>query len=495
MKIAIVLAVLMLPVAALGQVSVDWVVDTEGVSVALDSAANVYTVSYDYNPAGDILLTKRNADGAFQWEAKFDQTSNSNWEKATWVATDHQNNILVTGTLMSGYSNPVNAASILMKFNPSGDLVWRVVYENSFDGSYTKKCLVDEEDNIYVLGMGSGQSGFVTKVKKFAPDGTAVWSYFDGDGIGAPVNFKFSPDSGIVIAARAIFGSVNGYAKIDRSGNKVWSFPGVNSVTVGDADGDAFGNTYLVHAEYVFNGGTELKKISPSGSLLWSRVYDLAAFRVEVGSDNQPVICGFPNQGSGGASFLKTDGNGDIVWTNPNADGPYALLMHAHLVMDPLDNIYLAAGTLTEMAVCKVNSDGSSAWTATTPGSYANAIILGSDLSVFVVGGSTARLNQAASAAAPDVEGVDTKVTILEQNSPNPCKAWTTIAYTIPARAHVSLQVHGVTGRTVGLLVNEVQGPGRKTVEFDTDGLADGVYYYRLLTGSATQTGKLTLAR
>jgi hypothetical protein len=116
-------------------------------------------------------------------------------------------------------------------------------------------------------------------------------------------------------------------------------------------------------------------------------------------------------------------------------------------------------------------------------------------LSVFVVGGSTARLNQVASAAAPDVEGVDTKLTILEQNSPNPCNARTTIAYTIPARTRVSLQVHDVTGRTVGLLVNEVQGPGRKTVEFDAEGLSDGVYYYRLQTGSAMETGKLTLAR
>jgi len=75
---------------------------------------------------------------------------------------------------MSGYSNPVEAASIVMKFRPDGVLVWRRVYEGGFDGSSVRKCLVDRYDDVYVLGMGSGPSGRVTKVKKFASDGTVL---------------------------------------------------------------------------------------------------------------------------------------------------------------------------------------------------------------------------------------------------------------------------------------------------------------------------------
>ncbi len=377
-----------------GQVSIDWVQFTRGVSIATDNTNNVYTVDYDYNPAGDITLTKRDTDGNLLWSEKYDQTDNSKWEKATWVAVDNLGNVYVSGTLMSGYSNPVNAASILMKFDTNGNLVWRNVYENSFDGSYTKKCLIDSDNNIYVLGMGSGPAGFVTKVKKFTPEGLALWTYYDADGIGAPINFKFTPDNGLVITGRAIFGSVNGYAKIDLDGNKIWSFPGVNSLTIGDSDGDEFGNTYLVHGEFITNGGTTVKKISPTGSLIWSNNYSLAGFRVEVGTDNLPVVCGFPNQNSVGSSFIKIDGNGNTVWFNPDADGTYALLLHAQLMMDQYNNIYLAAGTLFEMAVCKVNSDGTSAYTITTSGSYANAFTLGSDYSVYVVGGTTAKINQ-----------------------------------------------------------------------------------------------------
>lgn len=377
-----------------GQVSIDWVQFTRGVSIATDNTNNVYTVDYDYNPAGDITLTKRDTDGNFLWSAKYDQIDNTKWEKATWVAVDNLGNVYVSGTLMSGYSNPVNAASILMKFDTNGNLVWRNVYENSFDGSYTKKCLIDTDNNIYVLGMGSGPAGYVTKVKKFTPEGLALWTYYDADGIGAPINFKFTLDNSIVISARGIIGSVNGYAKINKDGNKLWSFPGVNSLTIGDLAGDDFGNTYLVHAEDVINGGTTVKKLSPTGALIWENNYTLAGFRVEVGTDNLPVVCGFPNQNSGGSSFIKIDGNGNTVWFNPDADGTYALLLHAQLMMDQYNNIYLAAGTLFEMAVCKVNSDGTSAYTITTSGSYANAFTLGNDYSVYVVGGTTAKINQ-----------------------------------------------------------------------------------------------------
>jgi len=376
------------------QVNVQWLQNTAGVSIAVDSNNNVYTVYYEYNPAGDIYLTKRNSDGEFIWQEKFDQTDNSKWEKATWVATDNLGNILVSGTLMSGYSNPVEAASILMKFDSAGNLIWRNVYETAFDGSYTKKCLVDVNNNIYVLGMGSGTPGYVTKVKKFAPDGSTIWTYYDTNGIGAPINFKFTPDNAIVITGRAIFGSINGYAKIDLNGNHIWSYPGVPSLTIGDCEGDDFGNTYLVHGEYVTNGGTELKKISPTGSLIWSNVYNLAGFRVEVGSDNQPVVCGYPNPNSFGSSFIKVDTNGNLVWSNPDADSTFALMLHAKLIMDQYDNIYLAAGTLTEMAVCKVNNDGTSAWTITMPGSYANDITIGNNDDIFVVGGTTAKLQQ-----------------------------------------------------------------------------------------------------
>jgi len=59
-------------------------------------------------------------NGTRLWVASFDQTSTTAWERASWVATDSAGNAIVCGTLMSGYSNPVEAASIVMKFDRTG---------------------------------------------------------------------------------------------------------------------------------------------------------------------------------------------------------------------------------------------------------------------------------------------------------------------------------------------------------------------------------------
>jgi hypothetical protein len=387
---------LLFPFAVAGQVNIAWEQPTRGDAIAVDASNNVYTVDYEYALGAEITLTKRDADGNFIWVASYNQTDNTKWERASWVAVDNNGNIIVTGTYMSGYSNPVEAASIVMKFNSSGTLLWRNVYENSFDGSSTKKCLVDANNNIYVLGIGyDGISGFRTKVKKFQPNGTTIWTYFDPVGIGAPLNFKFTPDNHIVIVGRGITGSVNGYAKIDLNGNHIWDLAPVFSLTTGDAAGDAFGNTYLVHTEYISNGTTQIKKLDATGNIIWDNIYGMAGNRIEVGTDNQAVISGYPNVNSFGAAFMKVDEGGNELWSNLDADGPQGLFLHALLLLDEYNNGYLAAGTLFNMAVCKVNHDGTSAWTAlTSNGGYAFSMVLGKNLnSVFVVGGITARLD------------------------------------------------------------------------------------------------------
>jgi len=389
------------PTLTMAQATVAWTEFTRGVSIATDAAENVYTTDWDYNPAGDIYLTKRNTDGVLQWEAKYDNTDITRHEAATWVETDHNGDILVSGTIRSGYSSPVNAASLLMKFDPAGNLLWRQVYESSFDGSYTRKCVVDADNNIYVLGLGFGTVGLVTKVKKFAPDGTPVWNYFDDAGIGAPLNMKLTPDNHLVLSGRFIIGSGGGYAKIDLAGNNVWNYPAGFSLTVGDVAGDAAGNAYVVHGTAT---GTSLRKLSPAGVLLWEQPNPLTAFRVEVGTDAAPVISGFPNSGTPGAAFAKYDATGTLLWQNLDADGPAnALLLHGLMRMDAANNAYLAAGTLFQQALCKINADGSEGWTVlVSGGSFTSAFAFGNtSQNVYMVGGNTSKITQPASCETP----------------------------------------------------------------------------------------------
>lgn len=96
---------------------------------------------------------------------------------------------------------------------------------------------------------------------------------------------------------------------------------------------------------------------------------------------------------SGGATMFAVRADGSVAWQNLNADGPLNLLLFAQFLVDASGDAYLAAGTLFDMAVCKVRSDGSNAWTLTTPGSYANAFVRGrAQNGLYVVGGNLAHL-------------------------------------------------------------------------------------------------------
>jgi hypothetical protein len=83
---------------------------------------------------------------------------------------------------------------------------------------------------------------------------------------------------------------------------------------------------------------------------------------------------------------------------------------------------------------------------------------------------------------------------------PNPFNPATTIAYTIPARARVTLAVFDVRGTRVATLVDEEQSPGRHAVTWnarDPRGapLASGVYLVRLDSAASQQRRKIVLVK
>lgn len=91
-------------------------------------------------------------------------------------------------------------------------------------------------------------------------------------------------------------------------------------------------------------------------------------------------------------------------------------------------------------------------------------------------------------------DGVPTSFRLL-QNYPNPFNEKTTIAYEIPNRTHVSLAIYDLLGRTVAMLVNSIEEPGYKSVQFNAADNASGVYVCRLQAAGFTATRKLLLIK
>jgi hypothetical protein len=57
------------------------------------------------------------------------------------------------------------------------------------------------------------------------------------------------------------------------------------------------------------------------------------------------------------------------------------------------------------------------------------------------------------------------------------------------------LKVYDILGREVATLVNGEKAPGIYEVKFNGSGLPSGVYFYRLQTGSFSQTKKFVLMK
>ena len=83
----------------------------------------------------------------------------------------------------------------------------------------------------------------------------------------------------------------------------------------------------------------------------------------------------------------------------------------------------------------------------------------------------------------------------LSQNYPNPFNPTTTIEYTIPQSRFVSLKVYDILGREVKTLVNRQELPGTHKVQFNGNGIASGVYFYRIQAGEFISTKKFVLLK
>jgi len=83
----------------------------------------------------------------------------------------------------------------------------------------------------------------------------------------------------------------------------------------------------------------------------------------------------------------------------------------------------------------------------------------------------------------------------LEQSYPNPFNPSTEIGVRMAAAGRMKLSVYDLLGREVRTLVDGWMDAGRHTVRFDAEGLASGVYVYRLQAGSFVAARTMLLLR
>ncbi len=83
----------------------------------------------------------------------------------------------------------------------------------------------------------------------------------------------------------------------------------------------------------------------------------------------------------------------------------------------------------------------------------------------------------------------------LYQNYPNPFNPETKIKFSIPKSELVQIKVYDILGKEIRTLLNEYKQVGTYEVEFDASNLLSGVYFYRMISGSFSETKKILLLR
>lgn len=86
-------------------------------------------------------------------------------------------------------------------------------------------------------------------------------------------------------------------------------------------------------------------------------------------------------------------------------------------------------------------------------------------------------------------------VSLATQSFPNPFNPRTTISFDLPANAFVTLEIYDTRGRTVATLIRREMEAGEHRVPWSADGLAGGIYLYRVTAGETAGTGKLLLLK
>lgn len=85
----------------------------------------------------------------------------------------------------------------------------------------------------------------------------------------------------------------------------------------------------------------------------------------------------------------------------------------------------------------------------------------------------------------------------LAQNYPNPFNPTTTLTYRLLATSDVRLEVFDILGRKVATLVQARQSAGAYRLTFNAAefNLSSGLYFYRLTTGTRSETRKMILTK
>ena len=362
-------------------------------AIARDTAGNIYVAgaTQSFGAGGsDVLLLKYNAAGTLLWTKTW---GGSATDYATAVAVDSAGGVYVTGgtdSFSAGWRDV-----FLLKFDGSGNLLWSKTW-GGFSYDVGHDIAFDIAGNVFVAAETysfrppSAESS-ASAVLKFTPSGDLLWSHvwtsglpavtrpvYDGaysldvDGNGNIIFVGITWDYNVTPLHNSI-----AIVKLDSSGNLIW-----NRNWAGPSEDEAWGTKVVRadgHGNIYVAGRTAsqclssnfstcdfdvlLLKLDANGQFVWSRTwkpstgYD-TAFSLDFDGSSNVVLTGAQDQygPTATALLLRFDPSGNLLSGLTWSGGPGAV--GSAVLVDATSNIFVAGNAPNNVGSWK-NATGS----------------------------------------------------------------------------------------------------------------------------------------
>jgi uncharacterized delta-60 repeat protein len=506
-------------------------------TVTFDNLGNIYLSGYGYLTSGgggtDFLTVKCTSDGVEEWSKVYNGPQNDT-DRPYGIFVDDNGNVYVTGT---SRWNSSAYKIVTLKYSQAGDLLWICAFDSlSQSDGEPKDIWVDNNGNIYVTGwISQTNNGYYDVVTiKMNEDGNILdWAYFGQVNNVSDYGRKIiSDNSGNVITGGESFSNVSlGQEVVIIKYNGILDTNWVVHINGSDNSFNEFiidialddtGNVYSLCRLQNSPGFTDFAvlKINPNGEVIWRVEYD------EEGGQDIPEAMVMDNEGniyvtgrvrrSGGGGYndfaaIKYNNSGIEQWKS-YYDGPESFDDDPiNISIDLNRNVYVCGeinpngGSHFKFTVVKFNSDGSFEWDYIydeNVSSRAVGVWVDNSGYVFAAGdGEGTNGNQDLMAvklsktSGVEVNGNSVNEFVLFQNYPNPFNPSTVIIYQLPVSSDVTIKVYDVLGNEVATLVDEYRPAGNFEVEFSSEGLTSGIYFYKLQSGDFVETKKMIILR
>ncbi len=508
-------------------------------AMAVDGAGNVYVTGHSIGSGTqfDYVTIKYDSNGDWLWGQMYNGPVNSDdWPYS--IAVDAAGNVYVTGGSGSGVSGTYDDYATI-KYNSDGVVQWIARYNGPENGNdIANSIAVDLQGNVYVTGNSTGSAGlFDYATVKYNSDGAEQWvQRYDGPD-GRDVALSIALDaSGNAYVTGYSFGTGSGRdyvtIKYNSGGTALWlqryNGPGNSDDNALSIAVDGSGNVFVTGDSWGSGGtGSDYAtiKYNTDGYVQWIQRYNGPpgtgldfAFSIKLdGSGNAYVTGNSSGIGTGpDYATIKYSSGGTEEWVS-RYNGPVNNFDYAYAIaVDGSGNSYVTGrsmgnGTGSDYATVKYNSSGTQEWVQRyTENDYdwASSIAVDNWGNVFVTGRSSGSGTSEDFATIKysqtiGIQQISTEIPVgfsLLQNYPNPFNPSTKIKFSIPLSGDaylrpVHLIVYDNLGRQIASLVNQQLSPGTYEVNWNASDHSTGVYYYRLSSGSYSETKKLILIK